>query len=164
MKQAMIKIQILLLLTIAMTGCEMFGHWPVDDDNAPVVVYRTNNDYSQNVRVTISSGKVSSDVWWHYNVTLINGYYAEMINVSTNIAYLSFIISEIEERRNNGEREFTREELEQYIIDSDPFIDYYEEKSDYYGQFKLKNGIIDVAKLNNIIENGELEKYFYKVK
>ena len=149
-----------------MTECEMFGNWnPGDDDYTPVIVYRTNNDYSQNGRVTMSSGKVSSAVGWSSSVTLlINGYYAETIIMDTNIAYLSLTMSEIEERRNNGEREFTYEELEQYIIDSDPFIDYYNEISDYYGQFDLKNGAIDATKLNDIIRNRELEKYFYKVK
>jgi len=164
--KTIVKIITLLLLTIAMIGCPIYNC--IVDDYTPIVVYRMNNDYSQNVRVNISQGKVSSGVSWNSSmVTLIDGYYAERsMPPNMNVAYLSLTISEIMERRNNGEREFTREELEQFIIDRDPFIDYYSEKRDSYGQFVFKNhGIaIDTAKLNDIIRRGELETYFYKLK
>ena len=153
--KTILKIATLLLLTIAMTGCPF--HQEIDEGPyLPISVYKTNNDYSQNVYVVLSSDKnyiINGGATFPFIAKLTNGYYAhKSCETDLNIAYLS--ITELEWVQSiNGENKMSYEEQANYIIDKDPFIEFYREKNEYYGQF-IKDNSIDTAKINDIIKTG----------
>ena len=169
MKQIIEIILLILLLTMVMTGCNGPSKYEYEYEHESYLlmnVYKTNNDYSQNVYVVLSPDKnyiISGGATFPFVTKLTNGYYAhQSCQKGLNIAYLS--ITELEwEQSINGENRMSYEEQANYIIDNDPYIEFYREKSEYYGQL-MKDNSIDTAKINDMIKTGELEIFFDKLK
>ncbi len=124
----------------------------------PAVVYKTRKDYSQNVPVTLSgdgskvvSYPAQSDIrkgdTFTYPTKLADGYLLDNRGISPNTAFLRFTYEDY----YNMDNVPTAERLMNYILDKDPFTEYYEvgRRGDYDDIEKAMNEIIDSKKLKN---------------
>ena len=137
------------LLTIA-GACKKPAKYPgggICETRGPVVVYKTRNDYSDNVSVQLSADKKTitaypapADV--HSPGLLVNGY---------NLQYMlgnAFLSITIEQYRDSSSK-YPFDQLMNYLIDSDPFTEYYE-LCECSGR--------DTFSLNNLIRHDSLGK------
>ena len=127
---------------------------------APVIVYRTKSDRSDQVPVALSSdGKIlsyphPSDVKGDVTpIELGDGYLLDRRGIGTNVAYLDFTYAEYAALQNAP----SLAELEARIIDRDPLIDMYDcgRRADHNDP---------EADIRSILDNGELEKRCKRLK
>lgn len=172
MKTTILKISVFLLIFSLMgAGC---GKDVPDEALRPgIAIYKTRNDYFNNVHTWLNDGRVIfkqsfhqkvefdgvGNIHYKFRARLVNGYiFAGEEPVTT--AFLSYTIQEyydMESQKNLP----TTNEIKASIIDADPFTEYYYDTlSPDIGGFVIE----DTAKINEIIRNGEIEKYFKKLK
>lgn len=113
----------------------------------PVIIYKTKKDYTQNVSVKLSDDKsritaypAESDVLGQKPVKLENGYYLKKM---LGNAYLSINIDDY--AKGNYDK---NKDLKDFIIDVNPFTEYYE---------CCKCVIRNIDSLNIFIKNGYLD-------
>ncbi|MFC2138763.1 hypothetical protein ACFLTE_11360 [Bacteroidota bacterium] len=101
--------------------------------------------------------------------SLRNDYYLDpCCHYGINSAYLEITKQEmmdalIQYNENGVDYPYTSEYMEQHILDKDPFLEYYIDTGSVI--IKREPGFIyDTVLLNNIIVNGELDKYFKRIK
>ena len=125
----------------------------------PAVIYKTTKDYDKNVPVTLSedgsrivSYPAQSDIRkgdsFSYPTKLVDGYLLDNRGISPNSAFLRFTYEDYYNMDNipNAER------LMNYILDDDPFTEYYE--------VGRRGDHADIGKaMNDIIESKKLKKY-----
>ena len=160
-----IKLLFAVTMLVLTTNCEKIFQNDIDI----IWVYKTKNDYTDKVSVQLSEDKseiktlpAPSDVDTSGNrpLHLVEGYY---LNGSSgpNTGYLSLTMEEY----SKYETPLSRDSMYSLLIDKDPFIKFYarydnkgfrDESVSPYG--------IDTAKINAIIRQGELDKYFEKMK
>lgn len=119
---------------------------------APVVIYKTNGDFSKNVPIMLSDDKTDimsfpdiTDVYYAgklaYPTQLANGYLLDNRGVSKNVAFLSYTYEEYSKLAATP----SKEELMGKIISKNPLVELY--KCD-----KLPKN--DIQKLNEYIKAG----------
>jgi len=120
------------------------------NDSDPVVIYKTRNDYSNNVSVLLSDDKKSiiaypapTDVAYQKPVKLINGYYLKRM---VGNAFLSITIDDY----MNSNFNYSPDDLIKYVIDADPFLEIY--------NCSKCLSTTDVTTLNDWIRNNKLGK------
>ncbi|MEA1875151.1 MAG: hypothetical protein U9N51_12115 [Bacteroidota bacterium] len=160
---------ILLILFVISSLCLTCERGDFYNVGSYIYVYKTKNDYSENVPVMLSNDKAKiksypglSDA---NNIRLkpeklINGYYIVHIAQGINTGYLSLTWEEY----SQYELPISTDSLYSLLIQKDPFIEYYTKYKDE--SFIVEHGCFgtDTAKINNIILNGELELYFERLK
>ncbi|HNW49746.1 MAG TPA: hypothetical protein PKH79_01605 [Prolixibacteraceae bacterium] len=151
------------------------------EDTAPgLTIYKTKADYIDKVYIRIfpdsslrsysTYGQVGrretiidpTDSSFLGRIQLGNGYvYAEDFLFCDEGAFLSLSIKEYIRLQDKSNSVFVSDtfDLTQYIIDADPFIEFYRDENR-----PRKYELTDTAIINEIIRNGELEKYFVRVK
>ena len=171
MKTTILKISfIFLFLSLMGAGCEK------DKPEAlgpGLTIYKTSNDYFNNASINLMDGKVyylpdipietdgNGIVHHKFRVKLANGYILASGDHSIYTAFLSYTVEEYYNMMEVQKIHPSFNELQNNIIDSDPFEKYYYDTIPYgSGGFEFK----DTAKINEIIRNGEIEKYFKKLK
>jgi len=157
-----------LFFLIIGTGCEKVGKEVLEPG---LSIYKTQNDYFNNVHTNLMDGEVyyiqsllskvtiddNGDAHYIFRVNLIDGYILAAEHSST-AAFLKYTNKEYYEMELQGFHP-SMDEIENSIIDADPFLEFYYDPA-YPRVFEMR----DTARINEIIKNGEIEKYFKKAK
>ena len=134
-----------------------------------IVIYKTKADYSEYVNLwgkpqehphDFSSGDLifdNNDTIYRYRWELEQGYIAEGSEIWHTDYFTNITIKEI--YRYNGV--FPSDSLKARIIDKNPFVEFYVDDKDSFCRIP-KVEVID--KLNEVIRNGEMEKYLNRLK
>jgi len=145
-----------------------------------IAVYKTKGDYFNNTFVFMkSSGSIymvtsyynqrynsistkikitENDTVYTLRAKLVDGYiFAD--EHSKDMTFLNFTFKEYLRYEIKNGHHPTNDELLNNILDDDPFIEYYQDP-----KRPRKFELSDSAEINQIIRNGELEKYFEKMK
>lgn len=169
MKTIIFKICTIFLLFTLMGGCKKES--PVSPPG--VAIYKTRNDYFNHVRTSHKNEKViekpslhkkvdfdeNGNIHYLFREKLIDGYVLAGDD-PINTAFLRYSIREYYDMENQGNLP-SIDEIQANVIDYDPFVEYYSDpNSPGLGGFELK----DTARINEIIRNGEIMKYFKKLK
>ncbi len=122
----------------------------------PAIVYKTKKDYDDKVPVTLSAdkGKITaypapSDLLrggqFTYPTKLNQAYLLDNRGISVNTAFLSFTYADY----YNMDMVLNADRLMNYILDDDPFEEYYElgRRNDFANFGQEINAIIDQGKL-----------------
>lgn len=123
------------------------------------IIYKTRQDYSKYVPVTLSEDKSKvvsypdpKDVYFNgqlaYPTRLDKGYWLDNRGIGPNSAFIKLTYAEYAKLASAP----TSEELYKLILDKDPFTHIY----DMGNRYQYKN---EVAELNEIIRKHELDKY-----
>ena len=173
------KILFLSILAIALTGChtakktaknEAPATSPQPQQNntvaaaavpsPPTYIYKTRNDYSQNVFVGYANNRITffpapSDLYTNGKLAtptpLRNGYWLDNRGISPNIAFLSYTYEEY------ANMQHVPDDLYQRILDKDPILEMWD-----CGPRHTYN---DAAKeLNKIIQENQLDTSCTRVK
>ena len=133
-----------------------------------IIIYKTNADYSEYVNIWGKhhvqyyelSGRLNfdnNDTIYRYRWELEQGYIAEGSEIWHTDYFTNITIKEI--YRYNGV--FPSDSLKARIIDKNPFVEFYVDDKDSFCRIP-KVEVID--KLNEVIRNGEMEKYLNRLK
>ncbi len=167
-----IKISKLIVIIFAFSfGCDWMYVQPV---TGGVFLYKTKGDYRYLYDIYMSGNEISAvNFWGHGNTifasldkdTIYDGrqkvVHGFILDEDANLAdvYLSLTHKEIvlkEIVTNNPGKPLPDDTLRKYILDKDPYLEFYECTT------TLKLG--DSVKINQIILRGEIEKYFKRLK
>jgi hypothetical protein len=131
------------------------------------ILYKPKGDYNSKVAIFMNASKSriigypgydgrAGDTTCH-PLVLLNGYFLDMgCTYGINSAYLDV------DRKDylNFQLTVTADSFIYYILDKDPFLEYYESK--YI--FPNDTLQVDTVSLNKIIRNNEIETFFTKLK
>jgi hypothetical protein len=144
------KLLILLLIIFLTFSCDWLPLIPGPcDSSGPIIVYKTRQDYSNNITVQLSkdhrritSTPGQADAAHQRPIQLANGYLLKRMNGDAvlSLTYDEFI---------NSAKSYTSAELLTMVIDTDPYLEKYE-CCKCTGQ--------DTAKINDLIRNNLLGK------
>ncbi|MCK5824123.1 MAG: hypothetical protein KAG96_01820 [Ichthyobacteriaceae bacterium] len=150
-------IKLLIALLIVFTSCNLNKQLSTMANNqAPLVIYKTKADYSNNVPVVMDSSKTKiisypsmRDVLYNGKVvspiSLKENYLLDNLGVNTNSVYTSYTLKEYSELSVVP----TLDVLMKSIIDDDPFLEMFScGKRNNFTNVKDVNVLIDDLKLN----------------
>ena len=146
-----------------------------------LAVYKTKGDYFNYVSVTIDNGNIifkpdyhnprnnsidyrititEDDTIYSFRAKLISGYIISE-EISDNSIFVDFTFKEyvIYEINHPEEGGVAENALLEHILDDNPFLELYIDRNK-----PRKYELSDTAEINQIIRNGELKKYFKRVK
>ena len=173
------KIILLSILAIALTGCHTAKKTAKNDTPAapakpqnntapaaaavpspPTYIYKTRNDYSQNVFVGYANNRITffpapTDLYTNGKLAtptpLRDGYWLDNRGISPNIAFLSYTYEEYAKMQN------VPNDLYQRILDKDPLLEMWD--------CGPRHTYSDAAKeLNKIIQDNQLDTRCTRVK
>lgn len=130
-----------------------------------IIVYKTNQDYSRNIYVRVNPERTKITVLPGAIDTirlpqkLVQGYYLGTARNGEN--GVESVVTSL--TIDTYKPDITADSLIKLIIDFDPFIEYYECRDSKIDLFHNDNGI-DTVKINEVIINNELDKYFNRLK
>lgn len=164
------KIQILIILIFlsCFINFSCIINDPIPFESHSFSIYKTNNDYFNNVFALVIDDKVSyvpdlyglvkkdTSVSDTNRIRLTNGYVLDF-RASTHEVILSYTFKEYYSLLTSNQKP-TINEIGNKIIDNNPFVEFYGFANDPI--IYTKN---DTAILNDIIRKNELEKYFINV-
>jgi hypothetical protein len=148
MRKLKIIVPIISLILIAFSCDWMYRPGPCDA-SGPIVVYKTKQDYSNNITIQLSKDKRKvtcvpgpQDAIHQRPIQLANGYFLKQMcgDAVTSVTFDDFIKST---------NSYTSEEWLSFVIDTDPYLEIYE-CCKCTGQ--------DTAVINNLIRNNQLSK------
>ncbi len=158
----MIMKALIIILGLIFFSCEKGG------DYEWLYIYKTKSDYSNKVSVELSPDKSKIvaapgphdvDTTSNWPQELANGYLLNGILGGSNTAFLSI------DKKDYYEWPLYpgSDSLFKLIIDKDPFTELYY-YSDEHNEFWNDDTGLDTAKMNRLIKDGQLEKYFERIK
>ncbi|WP_159518792.1 hypothetical protein [Sunxiuqinia indica] len=135
--------------------------WSGSEDDT-IWVYKTKEDYSDKVTIELSKDKTRitsfygpPDVQLRWPEKLADGYY-----LNGTLGVNSAILSVTKEEYMKQELPFSIDSMFSLIIDNDPFLEFYQ----YQGnEFNIEGGF-DTVRINMLIKNNVLTKYFDRMK
>ena len=134
-------------------------------------VYKTRGDYFDLARMWMDGNKIvahfsatekmvileNDTVFYPPRMRMSNGYVLDA-GAALNDVYLSITWKEMYEMEQKyNTRSLPEDTLRKYILDKNPYIE-------YWGENKCELQIEDYARINELIEDGELHKYFKRIK
>ncbi len=165
---------IFLFISILLWGC---GLGKRSTYGPGIAIYKTNGNYFNLVDVGMKGDKFfrtesfwnrryntldkliveDNDTIYKYRWRLIDGYILDKeadcrYDVFLSLTFKEYLLKEIGLGQN-----LSHDTLKKYILDKDPFTEFYSSESKPYYS-------IDTAEFNSIIRNGELGKYFERLK
>lgn len=171
MKTTILKLSTILLIFNLLNACDWMYNTPVTGN---ISLYKTKGDYRHLYTINMSGDEISAVNLWTRDKTLwsglnkdtiykrrqkaANGYVIGESEVRTDV-YLSLTYKEVvlkEIAMDNPGHALPDDTLRKYILDKDPFIEIYR----CITTFELE----DSVKINEIIRNGDIEKYFKRLK
>ena len=159
MKPRHILFTLMFTMSLLLNSCKKNGPYET------LWVHKPRSDYSNNVSVRLSEDKSRisaypgpSDIDFNWPVKLHQGYYLHGAFGGVNTGYISLTKTEYSQYEISP----GSDSLYKLLLDKDPFLGFYE-YIDRHNIFYTDYGI-DTVKLNQLIENGELEKYFTRLK
>jgi hypothetical protein len=159
----------LIALLISVWSCNQ-----EDDDSGSsymIRIYKTNGDYFNKINIwanfnhsiqldtSIFLSIQGGDTVCHPRWRLEQGYVAASAESSPLDWYTDVTFSEILSYNKQTNKPFPLDSLLKRVIDKDPFIEYYADSKKLFGRMPKQ-----IEEINEIIRNGELEKYFKRVK
>ena len=131
----------------------------IDYSGTPTLVYKTKNDYSQNVPVTLNADKTKiesypapADIYYNgklaYPTALENGYMLDNRGISLNTAFTKYTYEEYSKLKEAPDLKT----LYKSVIDKDPILELY----NCGNRYKFKN---EVTELNSGIKSNNLADY-----
>ncbi|MFV0590235.1 MAG: hypothetical protein ACK5M7_02520 [Draconibacterium sp.] len=170
MKTTILKLSLFaLLLIFTGAGCYWMFNSPNIND---VWLYKTRGDYRHlyTIRLTgdenLNLWTTDKTLWTGLNKDTIyvwrqkaaNGYVisgpAKLSDVYLSLTFKEVVLKEI--AMNNPGHALPNDTLQKYIVDEDPYLEFWRSTSTL--EFK------DSVKINEIIRNGKIEKYFERLK
>lgn len=151
----------LILFGLMLISCEKGG------EEISLHIYKTKSDYLNKVSVQMSDdktkiiaapGPTDVDTSSNWPKKLVNGYLLGGIFGGSNTAFLTLDKKDY----YNWPLYPGSDSLLKLIIDKDPFTELYYYR-DEHNVFDTGNGL-DTAKMNQLIKDGQLEKYFKRIK
>ncbi len=145
-----------------------------------ISIYKTNGDYFDLVDIGMKGDDIFRTNGYHDNssrliftendtiytrrLRLFNGYILDTEADERYDVFLKFTFKEyfLEEEKYD-EKLVPDDILRAHILDKNPYVEYYRETT-YPKKFLPLDIVKDSAEINNIIRNGELEKYFERIK
>jgi hypothetical protein len=159
----MIRIILVSSVLLLLSSCDRVG---VTGDE--IKIYRTRADYSRNMFVTLNTDKTAVSAFpglddielTRLPQKLAKGYYLgtsrngengirSVVTSLTIDTYTSYV---------------SADSLFKLVIDNDPFVEYYYTQKVSIIEFFTNDLGIDTVRLNEVINNNELDKYFNKLK
>lgn len=150
----------LLISTSACEKASVKGDW--------LIIYKTRQDYSRNIYIRLNSDKTKTIVFPSLDgldtiklpVKLSKGYFLGTQRNGEN--GVKSVVTSL--TIDTYKTYITPDSLTKLVIDYDPFLEYYE-CTDNSTIDKFRNNLgIDTTKLNEMINNNELTKYFNRLK
>lgn len=169
-------IQVILLFFVleGFVSCDL---WETEDNAPGVSIYKTKGDYFDLVTIgmkdneifrtssfTIEGSKFTfsdNDTIYKYRIKLRNGY---VLSGESDSRYDVFLKLSFKDQMKLEKRigpTIPFDTLKKYILDSEPYTEFYRDNS---RKFSDRFECVDTAEINNIIKEGEIEKYFTKLK
>lgn len=170
MKTTILKLSTIFLIFNLLNACDWMYVSPVKYN---VSLYKTKGDYRHLYKISMSGNEISAVNLWTKNKNLwnldsdtiydrrlktVSGYMIGESERPTDV-YLSLTYKEIvlkEIAMNNPGHALPDDTLRKYILDKDPYLEFYR----CITTFELEDSI----KINEIIRNGEIDKYFERLK
>jgi len=171
------KIGLLVLFSIVITNCDLIK---MEANYPGISIYKTNGDYFNMVDMGMKGDRIvryeglhgapykltisKDDTVYNRRVYLDDGYVLdteadERYDVFLNLSFKEYFI--MEEKFET--LLILKDTLRKYILDKDPYVEFYRETI-FHQKFSSLNIMNDTAEINNIIRNGEIEKYFERIK
>lgn len=170
-----IRLCVILLFFILNYSCDNLTS--TESDSPGISVYKTKGDYFNLITVGMKGDQIFRTYnYWNANITfermvvssndtvyqhrykLPNGYVLDAEADERYDVFLSITCKEKFYREMHGVA-FTEDSIRKYIIDKDPYIEYYRLRKNLPAMF-----VKDSLKIKRILLDGELDKYFEKVK
>ncbi len=172
MKSKILKLSTIILLFLFIgAGCDWMYNSPVLYN---VDIYKTRGDYRHLYTIKISGEEISANNCWERNKVLwsglnqdticdrrqygANGYVISETDRLTDV-YLSLTYKEVvlkEIALNNPGHALPDDTLSKYILDEGPYLEFW--------RCTTTLQLSDSIKINQIIQNGQIEKYFERLK
>jgi hypothetical protein len=168
MKTILYKIgAVVVLFTLMAAGCKPEALYP------GISIYKTRGDYYDLVTIGMKGNEIfrasytserykfdytSNDTVYKMRARLINGYVLDTESSNEYDVFLGLTFKEYM-RKETKYGYLPHDTLYKYIIDKDPYTEYYRDN--------IPDGIFsisDTAAINEIIRKGELQKYFNREK
>ena len=165
-----IKYILIILFISCLPGCEIFQPY---HDHFSLEIYKTKKDYTNNAFVQLSEDKTTiggtpfklgqeNNNLNHYPIKLKKGYLF-FGTLGPNTAYLSISIAEWDSLIEINQK-LSDDSIYKLIIDDDPFLEYYFRKDGNEFWNPDLTPPFDTARLNKLIMENKLEKYFERLK
>jgi hypothetical protein len=174
MKPKKLRLIILILIFPLSFGCDLIK---TEADSPGISIYKTRSDYFNLITVGMKRDQVfriynywsandtfermaviGNDTVYKRRYKLPNGYVLDEEADERYDVFLNITCKEQFYREMHGIA-FTNDTIKKYIIDKDPYLEYYRFKKDLPAMW-----IEDSLKIKQIILDGEIDKYFEKVK
>ncbi len=171
MKPIFLKSSVIFLLLLFIgAGCDWMYNSPVTGN---VSLFKTKGDYRCLYTISMSGDEISAVNLWTRNKKLwnldsdtiydrrqktVNGYVIGESERQTDV-YLSLTHKEVvlkEIAMNNPGHALPDDTLRKYILDEDPYLEFW--------RCTTTLELSDSVKINEIIRNGEIGKYFEQLK
>jgi len=167
----------IILFTLSVTSCELFTSQAIKPG---ISVYKTRGDYFDLVAIGMKGEEVfrtsayllesskflitNSDTLYRGRVRLINGYVLaieadERYDVFLNLTFKQHMA--LEKKYPEG---IPHDTLRNYIIDKEPYEEYYRDMSDPREFSFNRIEDIDTTVINRIIKEGKIEEFFKRIK
>lgn len=169
-----IKITFISIFILSLFGCNKH-----QADYPGISIYKTRGDYFNMVRCLVKGNHIymipcyylcdglvfsDTDTLNKRRIRLANGYVLDTEGDEWHDTYLNLTFKQYLLKESETETHLlTIDTLKKHIIDTDPYTVYYRETK-YPQKYLPPNILNDTAELNTIIRNGELEKYFERIK
>jgi hypothetical protein len=174
MKTIILKLLPILLFSWLNFSCDIVN---TEDLGPGISIYKTKGDYFNLITVGMKGDQVfriynywsandtfermaviGNDTVYQRRYKLPNGYVLDEEADERYDVFLNITCKEQFYREMHGVA-FTNDTIKKYIIDRDPYLEYYRFRKDLPAMW-----IVDSLKIKQIILDGEIDKYFEKVK
>jgi hypothetical protein len=170
MKTIILKLLPILLFSWLNFSCDIVN---TEDLGPGISIYKTKGDYFNFITVGMKGDQVfriyhyysdskmvvsGNDTIYRFRWQLPNGYVLDAEADERYDVFLNITCKEQFYRELHG-IPFINDTIKKYIIDKDPYLEYYRNKTEV-----KRFGISDSIEIKQIILDGEIDKYFEKVK
>jgi hypothetical protein len=170
MKPKKLRLIILILIFPLSFGCDLIK---TEADTPGISIYKTKGDYFNYITVGMKGDEVfriyhyysdskmivnKNDTIYRFRWQLPNGYILDAEADERYDVFLNITCKEQFYREMRGVP-FTYDSIRRHIIDKDPYLEYY--------RFRKDLPVMDMddsLKIRQIVLDGEIDKYFEKVK
>lgn len=181
MNAKILKLSIIFLIIILDLSCDKIKN---EDEYPGVSIYKTKSDYFNLVDIGMKDDRIyhtqhfwnprynsfnkmeilNNDTIYKYRYRLTEGYVLDgeagvNDDVFLNLTFKEYLNREIKNSVLGIGAYIPDDTLRKYILDKDPYTEFYQNRVDVKRLY-----IHDSLEINEIIKNGEIDKYFEKIK
>lgn len=181
MKKILLKLYVCFLILLIGNGCDLLGS---EDQYPGVSIYKTNGDYFNLVDIGMKGDQIyrSNKFWnsrsnsYHFiefknndtvytqryrldNGYILDGEADERYDVFLNMTHKEYLKREMLNHGSGLGAYVPNDTLHKYVLDKDPYIVFYRNRTEVK-RFYIR----DSLEIKEIVKNGEIDKYFEKIK